>query len=349
MNLPQYRINGTYQFINTLSYREGPPRLQGRRGRPAASTSRASSCRPSADASSTRRCSAYVDDNAETATINKPLPGGQEIQFYDWTDFYMFVQDEWRVKDNLTLSLGLRYETPGNSIASLYPVNDDIVAAAGGDERYRFEPRPERDTDNWQPRVGFNWNPRTDGSGILGALTGGDKLVVRGGYARTNDYAFININLNIASASPFVAAINSPNLNNAFAVLPGLSFPGGNPNNLAGRSSRATSGRRPTDQFSFEVQREMSRDVVWRVGYVGTQGNDLFQTLDGNPRQPYSTVRVDPTIGRHPRAVQHGRVELSLAADQSRQAPLAGLQRRRALHVEQVHRHRVGDLQPVQR
>jgi hypothetical protein len=37
--------------------------------------------------------------------------------------------------------------------------------------------------------------------------------------------------------------------------------------------------------------------VVLRVGYVGTQGQDLFQTLDGNPRQPFSTTRVNPNIG----------------------------------------------------
>jgi Carboxypeptidase regulatory-like domain len=295
VNLPQYRINSTYQFINTVSYLKGRHALKGGvdvrmidvesffvptiRGRLVYPT-----------------LQRYVDDVAETASINKPLPGGQEIQFYDWSDFYMFVQDEWRLKDNLTLSLGLRYETPGNSIASLYPVNDAIVATAGNDERYRFTPRPERDTDNWQPRVGFNWNPRSEG-GIMGALTGGDKLVVRGGYARTNDYAFININLNIASASPFVAAINSPNLNNAFAVLPGLVFPGGNPNNLARTIVSGDFGSPYYDQYSFEMQRELTRDVVLRVGYVGTQGSNLFQTLDGNPRQPFSTVRVNPTIG----------------------------------------------------
>ena len=48
------------------------------------------------------------------------------------------------------------------------------------------------------------------------------------------------------------------------------------------------------DSFSFEAQREFSRDVVLRVGYVGSKGNGLFQTLDGNPRLPFSTVRVNP-------------------------------------------------------
>lgn len=295
VNLPQYRINDTFQYQNNLSYARGRhafktgvdvrrinvesfffPTIRGRMVYPTLQR--------------------LVDDNAETATINKPLPGGAAIQFYDWTDVFAYVQDEWRMRDNFTVSLGLRYETPGNSIASLYPVNDAIVAQAGGDERYRMTTRPDRDMNNFQPRIGFNWNPRTSGEGLLGTLTGGDKLVVRGGYARTNDYAFININLNIASAFPFVAAYNEPNMPNAFVRLPNVELVGLNPNTFA-RTIVSDDFRSPSaDQFSLEFQRELTTDVVWRVGYVGTQGNDLFQTLDGNPRQPYSTVRVNPTL-----------------------------------------------------
>ena len=60
--------------------------------------------------------------------------------------------------------------------------------------------------------------PATMGS--AGFLTGGDKLVLRGGYSRTNDYAFTNIALNIWSAFPFVAAFISPT---APVTLPGES------------------------------------------------------------------------------------------------------------------------------
>src|SRR5437867_3198024 len=55
------------------------------------------------------------------------------------------------------------------------------------------------------------------------------------------------------------------------------------------------------EQFSFEVQRQMALDTVFRVGYVGTKGTGLFQTLDGNPRTPCGTPpncpRVDTTRG----------------------------------------------------
>lgn len=178
-----------------------------------------------------------------------------------------------------------------------------LFRAAGGDQRYALSPVPKRDKNNLQPRIGFNWNPRLNDGGVLGLFTGGDKLVVRGGYARTNDYAFINIALNVASSIPFVAAINlSPTpdaggITNAFTRLPTVQPSGLNPLLLT-RTIVADDFRSPiAEQFSLEVQRELTRDVVLRVGYIGTKGTALYQTIDGNPRLPFSTTRVDPTRG----------------------------------------------------
>ena len=74
----------------------------------------------------------FVNDVAEAANINKPLPGGEEVNYYRWWDQYYFVQDEWRVRTDLTLNLGLRYELPGNNIQSLIDLNDRILTANGG-------------------------------------------------------------------------------------------------------------------------------------------------------------------------------------------------------------------------
>jgi len=246
-----------------------------------------------------------VDDVGESAAINKPLPGGVTINYYDWWDSYFYAQDEWRLHPTFTLNLGVRYELPGNAVDSLIPVNDAVVAAAGGDERYRLNPVPKKDTNNIQPRVGFNWNPHTGREGFFGFLTGGDRLVVRGGYARTNDYQFLNLALNIASSFPFVAALDLPAVSlpaggvgvpNAYTRLPNALFPS-NPL-LVTRTVVSENFRAPVaDQWSFEIQRQLTENLVARAGYVGTRGNDLFQTLDGNPRLPFSTTRVDPTRG----------------------------------------------------
>ncbi len=291
VNLPQFRTNNTYQVQDNLAWTRGTHamkfgvdvrRTQVKsffvptiRGRVAYST-----------------LQNFVDDVADLGTqVNRPLPGGQEIQYYYWYDSYFYGQDEWKIRPNFTVTYGLRYELPGNNFDDLVPVNDRIVAANGGDERFRFTPVPKADKNNFQPRIGFNWNPRTESDSMLGRVTGGDKLVIRGGYARTHDSNFININLNIASAFPFVAAITPPSAG-AFAAIPTAQPAGLNPANFA-RTIVAEDFRSPVyDQFSLEVQRELSRDLVLRVGYVGTRGRDLFQSLDGNPRLPTNNVRI---------------------------------------------------------
>ncbi len=165
--------------------------------------------------------------------------------------------------------------------------------------------------NNFQPRIGFNWNPHVEEQGIIGFFTGGDKLVLRGGYARTYDYTFTNILSNIQSAFPFVASVAlpttpqpvnpftggaAPGVNDAFIRLPQVQGAAGlNPSQLQRTEVTADFDSPSYDSFSLEVQRELTRDLVLRVGYVGTKGTGLFQTLDGNPRLPFSTVRVDPT------------------------------------------------------
>lgn len=291
VNLPQFRTNNTFQLQDNLAWTHGSHstkfgvdirRVQVKsffiptiRGRLAYST-----------------LQRFIDDNADLASqVNRPLPGGQEIQYYYWWDQYFYAQDAWKIRPNFTLTYGLRYELPGNNFDDLVPVNNRIVAANGNNESFRFTPVPKADTNNWQPRIGFNWNPRSDGGGPLGWVTGGDKLVIRGGFARTHDSSFININLNIASAFPFIAAINLPALG-AYSAIPTAQPAGLNPANFA-RTIVAGDFRSPVyDQFSLEAQRELSKDLVLRVGYVGTRGRDLFASLDGNPRLPTNNVFI---------------------------------------------------------
>jgi len=304
VNLPQSRKNDTYQLQDTFTY------IQGNHSFKVGADIRRITV--DSDFNPTIRgrlayttLQRFVDDVSDVAAINKVLPGGKVVQNYDWWDAYLFAQDEWKITPSLTLNLGLRYELPGNAVASLVPVNDSIMAAANGDQRYRLTPVPQKDKNNIQPRVGFNWNPKTGGDGVLGFLTGGDRLVIRGGYARTNDYQFLNLALNVASSFPFVAAITLPTtaqptgangVSNAFARLAGATLPG-DPM-LATRTVVAGGFRAPiADQFSVELQRQLTNNLVVRAGYIGTRGKDLFQTLDGNPRKPFSTTRVDPTRG----------------------------------------------------
>jgi hypothetical protein len=303
VNLPQFRINNTYQIQDSLSYTTGNHNLKFGvdlrrtqvksffvptvRGRLAYTT-----------------LQNFVDDIAQTSTINLPLRGGDTVGFYEWNEFYTYAQDEWRVTPNFTLTLGLRYEYPGDSFSYLKEANERVVAANGGDQRFALTPVPTVDKNNIMPRIGFNYNPRTGTDGILGFITGGDKLVLRGGYSRTYDANYINLNLNIAGGFPYLASITFPAAN-AFTTLTSTTAPNvSNPNNLT-RTVVAEDFRSPaTDQFSFEAQRELASDLVMKVGYIRNRGTGLFQTIDANPRTACVggsltnlCPRVDPTRG----------------------------------------------------
>ena len=81
------------------------------------------------------------------------------------------------MQPTLTLNLGLRYELPGNNIQSLIELNEGILEANGNNPVFRLTPVPKTDTNNFQPRLGFNWSPRRRAAASSGLLTGGDKLV----------------------------------------------------------------------------------------------------------------------------------------------------------------------------
>ena len=304
VNLPQFRINNTYQIQDNFSYSTGNHNLKfgGEfrwnqvksfffptvRGRLAYAT-----------------LQNYVNDFADTAaTINRPLNGGDVINFYPWSEFYTYAQDEWKIAPNFTLTVGLRYEHPGNSFQYLEELNQRILAANGNNPAFRFTPVPKADTNNFMPRIGFNWNPRTRDTGIIGFITGGDKIVLRGGYSRTYDANFVNLNLNVAISFPFVAAATLPTAG-AFSAIQNVGAPNVANPNLLTRTIVGEDFRSPSsDQFSVEMQRELTKDTVFKLSYISTRGRGLFQTIDGNPRTLCAggtsanlCPRVDPNRG----------------------------------------------------
>ncbi len=299
VNLPQFRINDIYQIQDSLSYTTGNHNLKF--GIDVRRTDVKSFFVPTVRGRlAYETLQNFVDDIAQTATINLPLRGGDTIGFYRWYEFYTYAQDEWRIKSNFTLTLGLRYEYPGDSFSYLKEANARIVAANGGDPRFALTPVPTVDKNNFMPRIGFNWNPITNGDGILGFITGGDKLVLRGGYSRTYDANFINLNLNVAGGFPYLASVTLPASVPAFATLTTTTVPNVSNPNILTRTVVAGDFRSPaTDQYSFEVQRELSSNLVMKVGYIRTRGTGLFQTIDGNPRTACptgNTVVTDPQI-----------------------------------------------------
>ncbi len=240
--------------------------------------------------------SSFVNDVASVANINFPLAGGETVASFRWYELYAFAQDEWRLGNNLTLTYGIRYEFPGDTFRYLAEVNDRILAANGNDPAFRVASLPKADTNNFMPRLGFSWNLRTKRKGLLRIITGGDKLVIRGGYSRAYDASLMNLNANMFYSFPFTATQNIPP-NGAFAVLRNTTAPSLlNPNRLD-RTIVSTDFRAPAaDQLSLDFQRELTSDLLAQVGYIRTRGTGLMQTIDGNPCIP-GRICTAPNLG----------------------------------------------------
>lgn len=282
VNLPQFRINDTYQITDSISWIKGNHSMKF--GGDLRRTDVKSFFFPTVRGRlAYTTMQNFIDDSALTATINLPLAGGDTIGFYRWHEYYLYAQDEWRVAPNFGLTFGVRYENPGDSFSYIKDLNDRILAANGNNPAFNFDPVPGVDSNNFMPRIGFNWNPSTSSEGMIGFLTGGDKTVIRGGYSRTYDASFININLNVFSSFPFVAAQNV-STTGAFTAIRNATSPNvAQPNRLVRTVVSEDFGAPATDQFSLDMQRELSNDMVFKVAYIRTRGTRLFQTVDGNP------------------------------------------------------------------
>jgi hypothetical protein len=207
-------------------------------------------------------------------------------------DAYLYGQDDWRIKDNLTLNIGLRWEFDQQAINLLHDITVQNVAnglfAPGLPTSITEIPRVPQDLHNFGPNVGFAWTPH-----ILQRLTGQDKTVIRGGYRIAYDPAYYNIFLNVATSAPVVNAgtingaalttdtngnITGAGVQSAFAPPTG-----GNPG--ARNQTRVSSDffNPYVEQYSFGIERQITSRTSFETRYVGNHGVGNFQTINGNP------------------------------------------------------------------
>ena len=90
----------------------------------------------------------FVNDVAQIASKALPLAGGDRITFNRWHEVYFYGQDQWRIRPNLTLSYGVRYEYPGDSFQYLRDLNQRILAANNNHPASSSKPAPGKDRTN---------------------------------------------------------------------------------------------------------------------------------------------------------------------------------------------------------
>lgn len=205
-------------------------------------------------------------------------------------DTAFYAQDDWRIKSNLTLNIGLRWEWDQQAINLLHDISVQNVAsgfwAAGLPASVTEIPKIPEDLNNFGPNLGFAWTPH-----IMQKLTGHDQTVIRGGYRIAYDPSYYNIFLNVATSAPVV---NSGTINNVGlpSTLTGQGVQGAYLNLIPNGQNPGARNQTRVDpnfvnpyveQWSFSIERQLSSKISFETRYVGNHGVGNFQTINANP------------------------------------------------------------------
>jgi Carboxypeptidase regulatory-like domain/TonB-dependent Receptor Plug Domain len=252
------------------------------------------------------RAKTYVEDQTDV-TVHERF----------WT-FEWYAQDSWKARRNLTIDLGLRhsiflnpYDTedlltsflprlfdPAKAVrlaanGTVIPGSGDrfngIIFANDNSPYGKYVQTNHYNTIG--PRVGFAWDPFSDG-----------KMAVRGGFGLYYDRSLIGIVEQNAFSDP--KANQRASIDNTFLSNP----TGGAANNSIfplGLTATGDPFKVPTViQWSLGIQRELTKDMVAEITYAGSHGYHLLHQFQLNQPRPGEAARqgvglnfVRPYIG----------------------------------------------------
>ncbi|MBI3697901.1 MAG: TonB-dependent receptor, partial [Acidobacteria bacterium] len=223
-------------------------------------------------------------------------PGTSRVRNYVFHEYAGFFQDDWKIKPNLTLNLGLRYEFYGvpferdqlqGTVDKAALVNS--VSQISDLTVQRSSNWYNNDWNNFAPRFGFVWDPKGSGT-----------MAIRGNYGLFYD--------RIIGATTSAVDGGTPGFSQAVPVFPnqtgtsdvrlsdGIPLPqqpGAPVLTLPATRSTSITLFRPNlrtgyvHHLSLNIQKELLRNTVFDIGYVGTRGVKLFTDLNMNQSRIY--------------------------------------------------------------
>ncbi len=263
-NFPQSRVTNSYQFSNVATWTTGKHTLKfGADVRYNTNDNKSSF-----DIKGTFTFNSLQDYMNNTAfSFRQPLQTG--FWYAKQWQTYFFIQDDFRPTPDLTINVGLRYEW-GDTPLGFFGQDDPVANAA-------LVPGPAQpDGNNWAPRVGFAWSPRSSNS-----LLGDGKTVFRGGFGMGYDVLFYNI-LTV-NTNPTVQLVD---LFNVVDVYPNLIPASGTPatfNPLSSYTNSPSDIQNPDAKYwSLSIAREIG-DFIVEVGYTGSRGGHGVNQVHMNP------------------------------------------------------------------
>jgi len=263
---------------------------------------------------------------------------------------YLFAQDSWKIKPNLTLNYGLRWEftnpmyDTGNRVQVFRPGQDSKIFpcalsaasqatlgvtssdcfAAGVAPRGLLVPGdpgvPRGLTQSYykafSPRIGLAYSPDFK-EGFLHTLFGSTgKTSIRMGYGifynPIEQLVFEQFQAEPpfgVSSAVFNGLFSTPFVTQSGGVIPNaangiLNPPRGQPVDMSTFRPILLFGQFQPDmrvqyseQYNLTIQRELPGDILFQIGYVGSQGHRLLATYDLNPGNPQTCLDLNATLG----------------------------------------------------
>ncbi len=196
----------------------------------------------------------YQNNEPSQLTITTGSPNAS-VNYYDFEPYF---QDDWRVRPNITISTGLRFETQ-NAI---------------------------HDHGDWAPRLGFAWG--------VGGRNSAPKVVIRGGSGIFYDrFQVSNLlqaeRLNINGDTQTAYVVTNP------TCFPGLDQPLNVPISNCGTPEAIASTKYQinprlhapyTIQSAVSVERQVTKSATLSVTYLNSRGFDQFITINADAPFP---------------------------------------------------------------
>jgi hypothetical protein len=222
-----------------------------------------------------------------------PFFDGSTGQALGKQEYYIgYVQDEWKIKSNLTLNYGLRYEyyTPlreANNRQILFNIDAGVLRDPSQDPLHSSK-------TNFGPRVALTWSPNPSGRGFFG----GGRTVLRGGAGIYYGPGQTEDQVQPIESNRISSTVS--NVNNAFPQDPAVIAAAflSNPNNRAYQPRAYANDYTIPEkvyQYSFSWQQELPGKLTLSTAFVGSQGRNLFLRSVANRILPGQTTIVDGT------------------------------------------------------
>ena len=296
-SLPIYRINNTFHPRVDFTKLNGPhsfkfgtdlrrrqiTQYQTNRGNGRYNFGRTFTDNPNSTANTGETMAAFLLGTPSTIEQDFTLvfPG------FRLTEFSYYFQDDWKVSSRLTLNLGLRYEydTPVTEVANRqtnFDVTTGKLLIAGFNTDAAAGVKPDR--NNFPPRLGFAYRVRTGtilrgGVGMFYNPAGSENVYIR----RHRQLPFGPIN--IESINQYDA--NPRRVRDGLRPIPNLQFETVANNPEGGMLAVIPNFRSGyTPQYNLQLQRQLPKELVAKLGFVGNVGRRLDTTYEFNQPVP---------------------------------------------------------------